>query len=205
MPEMKTDIEIGGILCPTCRTLIDGGGAEEAGCPVCGTHARVRIKESVRRTWALIIAAAVLYIPANLLPVMDVSLLGESYKSTILEGVIEFYKADMFFICAVVFVASFVVPIFKMTVLFYLLVTMRHSRLTSLQKTRLYFIVELIGKWSMLDVYVVAVMAGLVNSGFVINITGGWGIVFFAAVVLLTMQASASFDPRLIWDKCYEK
>ncbi|ADD67014.1 Paraquat-inducible protein A [Denitrovibrio acetiphilus DSM 12809] len=199
---MLNDIESKAFLCATCGTLVNEEGAEGAACPVCGSRLQRRKKHSLQRTWALTIASIILYFPANLLPVMDVQVMGDSTSNTILGGVIQFYQYDMYFICAVVFVASFVVPIFKMTVLLYLLTTLRKkSGLNNVQKTRLYYIVEHIGKWSMLDVFVVAIMSGLINTGYMLNITGGLGIVFFSAVVILTMWASGSFDTRLIWDK----
>lgn len=195
-------MDMGAMLCTTCGTLMENSEDEHHLCPVCGSIVHQRKKNSISRTWALTAASIVLYIPANLLPVMDVQIFGDSTENTILQGVIQFYEHEMYFICAVVFVASFVVPIFKMAVLLYLLLTVhKGSRLSNMHKTRLCHILEYIGKWSMLDVYVVAVMAGLIKSGYMINITGGLGIVFFSAVVIMTMLASASFDTRLIWDK----
>ena len=197
---MHNDIDMHKILCTTCGTLLEPEDGE-INCPVCGSCVAQRKKDSLARTWALTIASVILYVPANIFPVMDVQIFGDSTKNTIMQGVIQFYNHRMYFICAVVFVASFVVPVFKIGSLFYLLITLnRKSRLTKMQKTRLYGIVELIGKWSMLDVYVVAIMSGLVKTGYMVNITGGVGIVFFCSVVILTMLASASFDTRLIWD-----
>ncbi len=195
------DIDYGGLLCTDCKTLIISD-SDEADCPECGSHNIRRKKNSLSRTWALTLASLFLYIPANILPIMDVQIMGQSSKSTILGGVIELFNYEMYFICIVVFVASFVVPVFKIGSLIYLLITVnRKSLLNNKQKTKLFSLVELIGKWSMLDVYVVAVMAGLINIGFLLKTTGGYGLIFFASVVVLTMLASHSFDTRLIWDE----
>ena len=199
---MVNDINMGAALCTTCGTLVDSKGVDDGRCPVCNSCLEVRKKNSLQRTWALTIASLLLYLPANFLPMMDLQVLGESEKNTIIEGVIQFFKHEMYFIGAVVFTASFIVPLFKIGVLLYLLISIkRKSRLTNLQKTRLYSIIDHIGKWSMLDVFVVAIMAGLINTGYLLNVTGGTGVVFFAVVVILTMLASASFDTRLIWDE----
>jgi paraquat-inducible protein A len=201
--DMRNDIDIGKVLCTVCGTLSEPAGAE-MNCPVCSNRIMQRKRASISRTWALTVASVILYIPANIFPVMGVEFLGDSSQNTILQGVIQFYQHEMYLICVVVFVASFVVPLFKMASLFYLLATVKGGgRLSRLQKTKLYSIVEIIGKWSMLDVYVVAIMSGLIKTGYMVNITGGIGIVFFSAVVILTMLASASFDTRLIWDKNY--
>jgi len=196
-----TDIESGVILCKECGTL-NRSEDDTAQCSCCGGTIHRRTKDSLSRTWALCITALILYIPANLYPIMDVQIMGESSRNTILGGVIQFFQHGMYFICAVVFVASFVVPLFKLSALFYILLTLRKGRkLSNRRKTRLYSIVELIGKWSMLDVFVVCIMAGLINVGYLLKITAGVGIVYFASVVIITMLASNSFDTRLIWDK----
>ena len=174
---------------------------DEAVCPVCGNVAVRRRKNSLQRTWALCFTALALYLPANLFPIMNVEFMGNDSSNTILGGVIQFFEHKMYFICAVVFVASFVVPLFKLSALFYILSTLKSGRSVSNRtKTKLYSVVELIGKWSMLDVFVVSIMAGLINSGYFMNISAGPGIVFFAAVVIVTLMASKSFDTRLIWD-----
>ncbi|MGE4268610.1 MAG: paraquat-inducible protein A [Deferribacterales bacterium] len=196
-----TDIDSGVILCKECGTL-NRSEDDAAECRCCGGTIHRRTKDSLSRTWALSITALILYIPANLYPIMDVQIMGESSRNTILGGVIQFFQHGMYFICAVVFVASFVVPLFKLSAIFYILLTLRKGRkLSNRRKTRLYSIVELIGKWSMLDVFVVCIMAGLINVGYLLKITAGVGIVYFASVVIITMLASNSFDTRLIWDK----
>lgn len=196
-----TDIESGLILCTECGHLTPSEGETDV-CNCCGSTIHRRTKNSLSRTWALCITALILYIPANLYPIMDVQIMGDSSQNTILGGVIQFFQHKMYFICAVVFIASFVVPLFKLSALFYILLTMKKGRrLSNRRKTRLYSIVELIGKWSMLDVFVVCIMAGLINTGYFLKISAGSGIVYFASVVIITMFASNSFDTRLIWDK----
>jgi len=197
---MLNDLKADTALCTTCGTLLQGS-EEEMECPVCKSIVNPRLRNSIQHTWALTIASILLYIPANLLPIMNISIMNSTSSNTILQGVLQFYEHKMYFICAVVFVASFVVPIFKMSALVYLLLSLkRKSSLSKLQRTRLYYIIEHIGKWSMLDVYVVAIMSGLIKTGYLIDIAGGPGIVFFGLVVVLTMLASARFDTRLIWD-----
>lgn len=198
-----TDIEMNAALCLSCRQLIDAEEAEHDGlrCPVCGSTVHPRRKNSMEKTWALVITALMLYIPANILPVMSVETFADSSANTILGGVIELFGNKMYFIAAVVFVASFVVPLFKIGSIFYLLITIQaRDSLSNSAKTRLFHLIELIGKWSMLDIYVITIMAGLVNMGFLIQIKGGAGATFFAATVIATMLASKSFDTRLIWD-----
>ncbi|QAR34400.1 paraquat-inducible membrane protein A [Geovibrio thiophilus] len=199
-----TDIEMNTALCLSCRQLIDASGAGTEGlrCPVCGSTVHPRRKNSLQKTWALTITALLLYIPANMLPVMSIETFADSSANTILGGVIELFENKMYFIAAVVFVASFIVPLFKLGSIFYLLTALRvKDRLTNSAKTRLFHLIEVIGKWSMLDIYVITIMAGLVNMGFLIQIKGGAGATFFAATVITTMLASKSFDTRLIWDK----
>ncbi len=196
-----TDLESGVILCSECGHLTPSEADTDV-CDCCGSTIHSRTKNSLSRTWALSITALILYIPANLYPIMDVQIMGDSSQNTILGGVIQFFQHKMYFICAVVFVASFVVPLFKLSALFYILLTMKKGRrLSNRRKTRLYSVVELIGKWSMLDVFVVCIMAGLINTGYFLKISAGAGIVYFASVVIITMLASNSFDTRLIWDK----
>ncbi len=196
-----TDIEAGYILCSECGTLVRSDEPESC-CGHCGAYVKRRNTDSLNRAWALSITALILYLPANLFPIMDVQIMGESSTNTILGGVIQFFQHQMYFICAVVFVASFVVPLFKLSALFYILLTLNNEKsLSNKRKTALFKIIEIIGKWSMLDVFVVGIMAGLIDTGYMLKITAGPGIVFFASVVILTMMASNSFDTRLIWDK----
>lgn len=170
-------------------------------CERCGTTLHRRKPDSLNRTWALLAAAYLMYLPANLLPVMVTSNLLTTKTDTILSGVIYFWVTGAWGLAIVVFVASFLVPLFKLGALT-TLVWMAQRRSTRLQsdRARLYRTVELIGRWSMLDVFVVSLLAGLVRIQGLAEVNAGIGIAAFAAVVVLTMLAALSFDPRLTWD-----
>lgn len=182
-----------------CRGVHDGQAHR---CPRCGARLHLRKPWSVDRTWALIVAAAILYIPANILPVMRTgSLFAGDESHTILGGIVELWNNDSPGLAAIVFVASVVVPILKMLGLSILAFSVqRRSTASRRQRTALYRMIELVGHWSMLDVFVVALLVGLVNFGQIAQVLPGPGIVAFGAVVVLTMLASSSFDPRLIWN-----
>jgi paraquat-inducible protein A len=170
-------------------------------CTRCHVRLHSRKPNSLARAWALLIAAAILYLPANLIPIMTTSTLLQQRDDTIMSGVIALWQAGSPEIAIVVFVASMVVPIAKIAVLAMLLVTVqRRSPWRQLERAKLYRFVEFIGYWSMLDVFVVALLVGLVHFRGFADVQPGGGAVAFAAVVVLTMVASKSFDPRLIWD-----
>jgi paraquat-inducible protein A len=153
------------------------------------------------RTWALLIAAAVLYIPANLLPVLHTTSLVGTEDDTIMSGVVYFWTSGDWPLAIIVFVASILVPMLKLTVLALLTITaQRHSTWRPLERTRLYRIVERIGRWSMLDIFVITLTVALVRFKSLAVITAGPGALAFGSVVILTMIASMQFDPRLIWD-----
>lgn len=150
---------------------------------------------------ALLIAAAILYIPANLLPIMRTSSIVGSQEDTIMSGVIYFWMSGDWPLAVVVFVASILVPMLKLGVLLILVVSsQRRVAWRPLQRTRLYRIVERIGRWSMLDIFVVTLTVALVHFRSLAVITAGPGALAFGSVVILTMLASMQFDPRLIWD-----
>ncbi|MDE0855878.1 MAG: paraquat-inducible protein A, partial [Nevskia sp.] len=153
------------------------------------------------RSWAFLIAAAILYIPANVLPVMRTSTLLGSDDNTILSGVVELWSSGAWDLAVIVFVASVAVPLMKVACLSLLLLSSRRPLARwRRERTRIYRMVEFIGRWSMLDVFVVALLLSLVRFGILAEVRAGPGIVAFCAVVVLTMLASMSFDPRLIWD-----
>ena len=142
-----------------------------------------------------------MYVPANLLPVMITTSLFGTQQDTILSGIIFFWVSGSYGLAALIFTASFLVPLFKLSALFLLTVmAQRHSDWRQLERAKLYRLLEIIGRWSMLDVFVVSLLAGLVRIKGFAEVTAGVGIGAFAAVVVLTMLASISFDPRLIWD-----
>ncbi|CAB1061021.1 Paraquat-inducible protein A [Olavius sp. associated proteobacterium Delta 1] len=170
-------------------------------CPRCGSTLHQRKPNSLKRTWALVLAAIIFYIPANLLPVTVVISFGKAQADTIMSGVIYFIASGMWPIALVIFVASILVPMLKLIILTFLLITVqRKSAWRPKDRTRLYRLTEAVGRWSMVDIYVVTILVALVNLGNLATIKAGPGAGFFAAVVVITMFAAMSFDPRLIWD-----
>ena len=170
-------------------------------CPRCGASLHGRKPDSIARTWALILAAYIFYIPANLLPITTVISLGKAQSDTIMSGVIYFIKTGMWPIALVIFVASIFVPLLKLFLLTYLLISVqRKSHWRPRDRTRLYRVTEVVGRWSMVDIYVVTILVALVHLGELATIYAGPGAVFFGAVVVITMIAAMTFDPRLIWD-----
>ncbi|MGH8444421.1 MAG: paraquat-inducible protein A [Solimonas sp.] len=185
-----------------CRDLpVDG----EPCCPRCDAPLHRRKPDSIRRTWAFLIAAMLLYIPANALPIMQTSTLIYNENDTILGGVRVLWLGGSWDLAIIVFVASICVPLLKMIALIILLVTARRgSSWRRRGRARLYRVVEFVGQWSMLDIFVVALLVALVNFQSVAEVRAGPGAIAFGAVVVLTMLASMSFDPRLIWDEAEE-
>lgn len=170
-------------------------------CGRCGATLHSRKVNSLSRTWAFLVASLVFYIPANLLPVMNTSMLGNGADSTIMSGVLEFWQHGAWDIALIIFIASIAVPGVKFAALSLLLVTVqRGSSWARKERSRLYRFIELIGYWSMLDVIVVALVAALVKFHGLANIEPRVGILFFGLVVVFTMVSAMSFDPRLIWD-----
>lgn len=192
----------GLVACHTCARL-QPRHRQSSGqhCLRCGSLLHERRPDSVRRTAALTLAAALLYIPANLLPVMHTESLGRSEDDTILGGVAYFWTSGDWPLSVIVFVASVMVPMLKLAILaLQAIAAHRGSGWRPLERTRLFRIVERIGRWSMLDVFVVALTVALVHFGSFAEITAGPGALAFGGVVVLTMLASMQFDPRLIWD-----
>ncbi len=203
--EGLTAKEMGLMNCHTCGLLVSPGTARHVVCPRCGQTLHWRKPDSISRTFALLIAAIILYIPANLLPVTVTSSLGHNQSDTIMSGVIYFVKSGSWPIALVIFVASICVPMLKLVILCYLLISVkRGSKRRPRERTLLYRITEIIGRWSMVDVFVVTILVALVRLGALATIEAGLGAVFFASVVVLTMLAAMSFDSRLIWDHMEE-
>ncbi len=185
--------------CETCHRV----SQEPAGaaCSRCGNRLHPRRPNSISRTWALLVAGTILYLPANIYPVLTLVQLDRGNPSTILGGARELLEAGMWPLALLVFVASVAVPLLKLISLVTMLVaTHRGSAWRLRDRTRLYRIVEFIGRWSMIDVFMLATLVGLVRAGEVASVTPGTGAVCFASVVVLTMLAAACFDPRLMWD-----
>lgn len=192
------------VSCHTCDFLnlpTDHSGAPRAHCRRCHAPLHPRFTNSVQKTWALMAAAIVMLIPANLLPVMTVTQLGRGEPSTIISGVIHLVEGGMWGLGLIVFFASVVVPAAKLIALGVLLRSIRSGAAwRPRDRTFLYRATEMIGAWSMVDVFLVGLLAGLVSLGLVATIEPGLGATFFGAAVILTMLAAHSFDPRLIWD-----
>ena len=194
--------QAGLVSCGTCALLSRPADPANAGeCPRCGATLASRHPHSIQYTWALIIAAAICYVPANVLPVLTTTALGAVESDTIMGGVIHLYATGSWPLALIVFIASVMIPLGKVIALAYLLVTIqRGSVANSHDRTRIYVLVEFVGRWSMLDVFVVAILVALIQLKPLMSVEPGAGVVFFMAVVVLTMLAAHSFDPRLIWD-----
>jgi paraquat-inducible protein A len=186
--------------CLLCKATVETIG-ERPRCPRCLTRVRIRQPESLQRTTALLLAAALLYIPANLLPIMNFQKLGSGDDQTILSGVVHLAEGGFWGLATVVFVASVVVPVLKFIGLGFLVATVRFGWASSrLAATRVHHIVEVVGRWSMIDVFTIALLVALVQLGLLASVEAGPGALYFALVVVLTMLASQTFDPRLLWD-----
>ncbi len=175
--------------------------AIESECPRCGEPLQARKPASLARTWAYLISALILYIPANVFPITDSRTLFEQQTDTIYSGVVYLWKAGSWPLALLVFFASIVVPLAKLIVLAGLAISVQRRTLRKpAQRTRLYRVVEFIGRWSMLDIYAVAILTALVQLKSLAEVTAGPGVLAFGAVCVFTILASHAFDPRLIWD-----
>ncbi|RJX28165.1 MAG: paraquat-inducible membrane protein A [Desulfurivibrio sp.] len=194
--------KLGLLSCHDCYLLVEAPPAHDhCRCPRCGAALHQRKPNSLHRTWALVCAAIILYIPANVLPITITSALGTRQADTILSGVIYFMKSGSWEIAAVIFIASVFVPFAKLVLLVFMLLSVHfRSAWRPRDRTALYRLTEMVGRWSMVDIYVVTILVALVKLGAVATIEAGPAAVYFAAVVVITMFAAESFDPRLIWD-----
>ena len=198
-------LKLGLVACTACAQLSRARADAGLGrCARCGAILHSRKPHSIERTWALLIAALIMYIPAMALPVMRTGTLFGSENHTIIGGVVDLWNSGSWDLAAIVFVASVVVPILKMLALGLLAMTAhKRSRWRQSQRARLYRLLEAVGHWSMLDIFVVALLVTLVQFGSLAQTRPEPGIIAFGAVVVLTMLASAGFDPRLIWDETH--
>ncbi|MEN6320741.1 MAG: paraquat-inducible protein A [Syntrophaceae bacterium] len=204
---MLTGMKLGLVSCESCGLLSRPADIDEPGqCPRCGEELALRKRNAIQRTWAFIIAALICYIPANLLPVMVSTTLVGTEDDTIISGVVLLYKTGSWHLALLVLIASVVIPLAKIMSLAYLLITVqRRSVKERNERLRLYRLVEFVGRWSMLDVFVVTFTVALIQLQPLMSIKPGAGVLFFAAVVVLTMIAAENFDPRLIWDSSNEQ
>ena len=192
----------GLVACRTCHQLTRPVSRATPGyCPRCGAALAWRRHHSIQYTWALVIAAAIFYIPANALPVLTTTALGSAESDTIIGGVIFLYTSGSWPLALIVLVASVMIPLGKLVVLAYLLIQVQRGVVKNRHESaRMYRMVEFIGRWSMLDVFVDAFVVALVQLQPLMSVEPGPGVVFFMAVVVLTMLAAQTFDPRLLWD-----
>lgn len=188
--------------CHTCGQLVAlPSGAEHPRCPRCHGVLHRRKPDSLARAWALLLAAVIAYLPANLYPVMTFVYLGSGEPQTILQGVSFLLHEGMWPLAALIFFASVLIPVLKIVVLTVLLLGVQRGWVGGeRQRTQLYRVVEGVGRWSMVDVFVIAILVALVQVGSLATITPGVGAIAFCLVVILTMLAASAFDPRLIWD-----
>lgn len=191
------------MLCRCCDLAVQIGElapGTRAQCPRCGSRVSERKFNSLQRTAALSLAALVLYVPANIYPILRMEFYGAYSESTVWDGCVRLFQDGMWFIAVIVFLASILIPLFKLLGLFFLVSTAKSVRWQR-ERTRIYQFIDVIGPWAMLDVFLLAVLVAVVKLEQLATILPGPGIVAFASVVILTILASQSFDPRLIWDE----
>jgi len=201
MSTFVTGRSLGLLTCAHCRATVRAIAAERSRCPRCDARLHARKPHSLATTTALVLTAAVLYIPANVLPVMQTHTVFKEDNDTIMSGVISLASSGSWPIALLVFFASIVVPLLKLVALGEILYAVaRNSSSNPRQRSRLFRIVEFIGRWSMLDVFAVALLVTLVQIRSLATVHVRLGALAFAAVVVLTMLAAQSFDERLLWD-----
>lgn len=188
--------------CHDCGKLVEAG-SEGHHCPRCDSPLHFRTPGSLSKTWALVVASLILFFPANMLPIMRVDFLGIPEQSTILDGIIYFFKDGSIGIGLIILIASILVPLFKILGLVIILLSIRSGRNRYLkQKSKMFHFIEFIGRWSMLDVFVVALLSVLVDFGILTSMHTAPGATYFCFVVVATMTAAIVFDPRILWDRC---
>jgi paraquat-inducible protein A len=203
----RTGLREGLVSCEACGLLSRPAGEEEPGeCPRCGEELEFRRRDAVQRTWALVIAAAICYLPANILPVMRTTTLTSEVPDTIISGVVYLYTSGSWYLALILLIASVMIPLAKLAALAYLLVTVqRGSVRNNRERARLYRVLAVIGRWSMVDVFVATFVVALIQLRPLMSVAPEPGVLFFSAVVILTIFAAESFDPRLIWDSSQGK
>ncbi len=190
------------ISCKNCHKMYEKENYNDFVCTRCNHVVQKRIKNSLQISLALIICATLLYIPAMVYPMMEVTRLGVKIESTILEGVISFLDMESYFIAIVIFTASVVIPLIKLVGLLFIFISLKiNVKMQNNKKILIFKFVEAIGKWSMIDIYVVALLASIVQLDELFNIKGGIAATSFALMVILTMIAANRFDTRIIWDE----
>jgi len=200
-PDLALGQRTGLALCRGCLAVCEIGHHASTRCPRCGGVVHLRNPRNLERTSAYLVAAAILYVPANVLPVMHSSSLLAEQDDTILSGVVYLFRSGSWPLGLLVFVASIMVPLLKILAIGVLVwMSARRSHAHPLARIRLYRVVEFIGRWSLLDIYAVTILVALVRMGALASVQPRAGALAFAAVVVLTLLAAQSFDPRAIWD-----
>ena len=203
MPRNKplTAKQAGLVQCHDCHKLAPYSTHRTTSCSRCGCVLHLRIPHSLIYTWAYVLSSIILFLPANLLPIMSVSSLQDGRTDTIMSGVIHLAEEGMFPLAFIVFVASVLVPLLKIIGLVLLLISIQLNwRMSARHRTLLYRVIEFVGRWSMLDIFVITILIAIVKLGQIATIVPGPAASAFAMVVVLTMLAAISFDPRLLWD-----
>ena len=196
---MQTDLSTGNALCLHCLHV---SSADLEICPICDEKLHQRKVNSLNRTFYLTLAALIFYIPSNYFPIMKTVSISAYENSTIIGGILYFFEHGEYFVGTVIFMASVFIPIVKLIILMFLLYSVKTgSRWRLIDKNNLYTTIYLIGRWSMLDIFVMGMMISLVHFGDLAMVTLGWASVSFAIMVVLTMFATDSFDTRLLWDE----
>lgn len=205
--QYKTGMELSILSCRICNSLFyekDFPNPENANCLVCGLQLHQRKPNSISRTWAFVLSALICYIPANIYPVMVIDSFGNAEPHTIISGVIAFVHSKDYPLALLVFFASIFIPIMKILSLMFLLISVQLKwKWKPKQRNLIYNIVEVIGKWSMVDVFMISILMALVKLGSIITIVADKGATFFALVVFFTMIAAFTFDVRLVWDNAF--
>ncbi len=201
-PGAETAMEAGLMVCHTCRRIVAAADGEDAHhCPRCGGRLHFRTPDSLARTWALVITAAIFLFPANLLPIMEVEYMGVPDRNTIMDGIIYFFHEGSYGIGAIILTASILVPMFKILGLVLILLSIhlrRHGWLR--HKSLMFRFIQFIGRWSMLDIFVIALLCALVRFDYLSTVNAAPAAFYFTGVVLATMFSAINFDPRLLWD-----
>jgi paraquat-inducible protein A len=196
--------EAGLLLCHVCHKVIpltDLAPEKKPLCPRCSEPVHLRKQNSISRSWALVICAAILTLPANLLPIMSVAYLGNPDASTIMDGIIYFFKEGSYGIGAIILTASVLVPLFKIFGMSLILLSIHYQwQSWNRHKSLMFRFIEFVGRWSMLDIFVITLLCALVQFGKLSTVDAAPAAFYFTGVVLCTMFAAISFDPRLLWD-----
>ena len=202
--QAATGAEAGLVLCHSCHNtmlLFEMGQEETTACPRCGESMHLRKQNSINRSWALVISAAILTLPANLLPIMSVEYFGKPEASTIIDGIIFFFQEGSYGIGAIILTASILVPLFKIFGMTLILISIRFRWTTWFRhKAAMFRFIQFVGRWSMLDIFVIALLCAMVQFGYLSTINVAPAAFYFTGVVLCTMFAAISFDSRLLWD-----